>query len=78
MNSRRFTFSCGISRRVPGTGFLIPSFHRRANGSIPPALSVLIALVSLIWERWLTVMTVESALVMSAQAAVAGHCHPVE
>jgi hypothetical protein len=69
----RFIFSYRISCRVLGTTFLIPSFHRRTSISIPLALSVLIALGSLSWERWLTVMTVESAPVMRAQAAVASH-----
>jgi hypothetical protein len=73
MNGRRFTISCGISCRVLGIGFLIPSFDRRTNGIIPLALSILIALGSPIWERWLAAMTVESALMTRAQAAVVGH-----
>jgi hypothetical protein len=36
------------SHTVPGTGFLISSFHHRTSDIIPLALSVLIALGSLI------------------------------
>jgi hypothetical protein len=62
-NGRRFTLSCGISHRVPSTGFLIPLFHHCTSDDIPLALSILISLGSPIWERWLMAMIVESSLV---------------
>jgi hypothetical protein len=78
MNGRRFTFSCRINRRVPRTGFLIPSFHHRTNGSITLAPSVLITIRLSGLGGWLAVMTVQSALVMRAQATVASHCGPTK
>jgi hypothetical protein len=63
-----------------GTGhrFPHPVFSSSYQRQHSPALSVLITLGSPIWEKWLMMMTVESALVMRAQAVVAGRRCPVE
>jgi hypothetical protein len=65
--------SQGIGHQFPH-----PVFRRRTSGRIPLALSILVTLGSPIWERWLTMMIVESAPMTRAQAVVAGRCRPAE